>query len=91
MKLPETKLNIGDSIWIMKDNSPKEYIVYEITVRTYGSGETKISYYSRIAEIHGEYYHGFNECEIGRNVFLSKKDLFLNQFGDCLEEGLIVK
>lgn len=95
MKLPETKLNLGDSLWAMSDNEPIEYKVCKITCRI-NSSDTSISYeveWFRRYKYEGVIRHSnsISEHEIGQRFFLSKKELLLHIFGDCLTEGIVVK
>ena len=89
MKLPSTKLNLGDSLWSMSGNKPTEWIVESI--RCFVTNKScSISY-----ELHKSdnpvYKRMTDECSIGYDCFKSKQELMANLFGDCLTERLVVK
>ena len=89
MKLPSTKLNIGDSLWSMSSNKPAEWIIEGIRCSV-TSKSCKITY-----DLHKVDYTAFNtsidEQYIGSSYFESKQELMANLFRDCLTEGLVVK
>ena len=89
MKLPSTKLNLGDSLWSMSSNKPTEWIVEAIKCCVTDKSSS-ISY-----DIHTVYNipirTSVNENSIGYNYFKSKQELLVHLFEDCLTEGLVVK
>lgn len=89
MKLPSTRLNIGDSLWSMSSNKPVEWIVESI--RCFVSSKScGISYELHKADT-PTVKRMTDECSIGHDCFKSKQELMANLFGDCLTEGLVVK
>lgn len=89
MKLPSTKLNLGDSLWSMSSNKPTEWIVE--TIRCSVTNKScNISY--ELHKANAPMTKSMtDECSLGHNCFESKQELMANLFGDCLTEGLIVK
>lgn len=89
MKLPDTKLNIGDSLWSISCNKLAEWIVTYIRCYVNKNGFYQISYGLRNSDSNTE--TDLQESSIGKTYFRSKKELMMNMFGECLTEGLVVK
>ncbi len=89
MKLPNTKLNLGDSLWSMSSDKPVEWRVEAIRCFVTGSS-CSVSYdlYKANAAM---FKTSISETSIGSSYFASKQELMVNLFRDCLTEGLIVK
>ena len=89
MKLPSTKLNIGDSLWSMSSNKPAEWIIEAI--RCFVTGKSCSISYELCKANDTPLKTSIDEQYIGLKFFESKKELMANLFGECLTEGLIVK
>lgn len=89
MKLPSTKLNIGDSLWNMSSNKPTQWIVEAI--RCFVTNKSCNITYDLHKANDSTFKRAEDECYIGFTCFESKQELMRNVFGDCLTEGLVVK
>ena len=89
MKLPSTKLNLGDSLWSMSNNKPVEWIVEAI--KYYVSNRCSNISYELCKANDTALKTSTDEQYIGFKFFESKQELMANLFGDCLTKGLVVK
>lgn len=69
----ETKLSINDKVWMMKDNYPREFIITEIDLVCFSTGN--IVTYKCIQDGKPEEKIAFEEPYFGRAVFPNKKEL----------------
>lgn len=89
MKLPSTKLNIGDSLWSMSSDKPVEWRVEAI--RCFVTGRSCSISYDLYKANTAMFKTSISEASIGSNYFASKQELMVNLFSDCLIKELIVK
>lgn len=94
MKIKETKLNIGDHVYVLHRNEIIKCTIQKIKISVNIECETVIVY-----EIGGwddscRIYYTANVSEDSINkttCFTSKKLLLINKFGDCFEEKQCLK
>ena len=89
MKLPETELNIGDSLWNISCNVPTEWKVKEI--KCFVTNNSVLINYETYKATNPACLYTTSEGCIGVTIFKSKQELMMHCFGDCITKGLIVK
>ena len=89
MKFPESKLNIGDTLYELNGKDIIEWRVHWISCFINKDPVKQISY--GIRKVSTQYEKSIYESLVGTSYFTSKKEMFLHLFGDCLTEGLVVK
>ena len=72
----ETKLNIGDTIWMMLNNKPEYFKVHDIRIDHY----TDVVKMTHIPMTTIDYtinsnHAGFNESDLGVRIFRTKQEL----------------
>jgi len=72
----DTKLNIGDTIWMMLNNKPEQFIVRDIRIHYYIDVVKMTNIPMTIIDYTINSNHaGFNEFELGRRIFRTKQEL----------------
>ena len=89
MKIQDTKLNIGDVVYVLYMNEIRTCEITGINISINNIGIT-ISY--NIQSTGSKYfYSSYKESEINKYFFTSKKKLLMEKFGDCFEEKQCLK
>ena len=72
----ETKLNIGDTIWMMVNNKPEQFNVHDIHIHHY-IDVVKMTHIpmTTIDYTINSNHAGFNESDLGCRIFRTKQDL----------------
>ena len=89
MKFPESRLNIGDTLYAISGKDIAQWSVIWIKCAIDRDLQSKITY--GIKKVTTGYENVLYESQVGKDYFTSKKELFMCTFGDCLTEGLVVK
>lgn len=89
MKFPESKLNIGDTLYDLSGKDIRQWSIVWIKCIINRDLQPEIVY--GIKKVTSGYESSIYEFQVGKDYFTSKKELFVYTFGDCLTEGLVVK
>jgi len=72
----ETKLNIGDTIWMMLNNKPEKFSIHDIQIHYYIDVVKNTNHPMLIIDYTINSNHrGFYESELGIRIFRTKPEL----------------
>lgn len=91
MKFPESRLNIGDTLYDISGKDIRQWSVIWVRCTIDRDFQSKIVYGLLKNGTSPGLQNSIYESQVGKDYFTSKKELFVCTFGDCLTEGLVVK
>ena len=82
MKFPESRLDIGDTLYDLNGKEIIQWRVIWIRCTIERDLQSRITY--GIKKVTTGYENTIHESQVEKDYFTSKKEFFMHTFGDCL-------